>query len=218
MSDLGLASEGQEAWKSLLKKRPTQQRSHSLIEAVLLAGKKLLSEKSHVSVSTNQIASAAGVSVGSFYEYFDNKEDFIEVLLALESQRNFSNFCALAEEAQGLGYSPQILLQRSLQIFVTQKQLMLNLFSALPWEKSSRIVTPYRRQAARIVVTFFQTRNVLPEGFKELSQQALEDKVFVIVGIFLDSLRNVLHQPRGDEDLLAHLMGTFEKDVLKFKA
>lgn len=68
--------------KMMPKKRiPSQSRGQETKERIMTAGLKLFSLKGLQGTSSRQIASAADVSIGSFYSYFHDKRDlFIELL------------------------------------------------------------------------------------------------------------------------------------------
>lgn len=57
-----------------MPRTPTQKRSKATVEAIVDAGFAALAEVGAADVTTRQIAEKAGVGVGSFYEYFENKE------------------------------------------------------------------------------------------------------------------------------------------------
>ena len=72
------------------RKRPSQGRSRVTVEAILDAAAQVLEEHGYAGGTTNRIAERAGVSIGSLYEYFPNK-DAVVVALAereLEAERN----------------------------------------------------------------------------------------------------------------------------------
>jgi AcrR family transcriptional regulator len=62
------------------RKPPRQDRSRALVEAILGAAVDLLSSHGYARTSTNQIAERAGVSVGSLYQYFPNKDAIVTAL------------------------------------------------------------------------------------------------------------------------------------------
>jgi AcrR family transcriptional regulator len=53
---------------------PRQDRSRATVEAILGAAVDLLSARGYVDTSTNDIAARAGISIGSLYQYFPNKD------------------------------------------------------------------------------------------------------------------------------------------------
>ena len=63
-----------------LKKRPKQARSQVMVETLLQATTRILRREGRESLTTNRIAEVAGVSVGSLYQYFPNKESLVNAL------------------------------------------------------------------------------------------------------------------------------------------
>ncbi|MFO0660517.1 MAG: TetR/AcrR family transcriptional regulator [Polyangiaceae bacterium] len=66
------------------RKRPKQQRSEELVEAILEAALRILKRDGAERFSTVRVAKEAGVSVGSLYQYFPNKESLLFRLQADE--------------------------------------------------------------------------------------------------------------------------------------
>jgi AcrR family transcriptional regulator len=62
------------------RKRPRQERSQVTVQAILTASAHILTESGYDHFTTNKVAERAGVSIGSLYQYFPNKES---LLLAL---------------------------------------------------------------------------------------------------------------------------------------
>ncbi len=56
------------------RRKPNQERSRAMVDAILEGCARVLLEDGYDRASTNRIARAAGVSVGSLYQYFGNKE------------------------------------------------------------------------------------------------------------------------------------------------
>lgn len=64
-----------------MRKTPRQQRSRQMVESLIDATARVLAERGLDATTTNHIAEAAGVSVGSLYQYFPDKDALIEALL-----------------------------------------------------------------------------------------------------------------------------------------
>lgn len=62
------------------RKRPKQERSQATVEAILTATTHILTENGYDQLTTNRVAERAGVSIGSLYQYFPNKEALIFAL------------------------------------------------------------------------------------------------------------------------------------------
>ncbi|MCZ4551039.1 TetR/AcrR family transcriptional regulator [Gordonia rubripertincta] len=63
------------------RRQPSQERSRNLVHAVLDATAQVLQEVGLEATSTNKVAKRAGVSVGSIYRYFPNKEALFDALV-----------------------------------------------------------------------------------------------------------------------------------------
>lgn len=62
------------------RRQPVQSRSQETVDVILEAAAQIFSEHGYAAGTTNRIAQRAGVSVGSLYQYFPNKD---AVLVAL---------------------------------------------------------------------------------------------------------------------------------------
>ena len=63
------------------RKRPRQQRSKATVDTILEATTRVLVKHGFDGLSTNAVAAAAGVSIGSLYQYFPNKEALVAALI-----------------------------------------------------------------------------------------------------------------------------------------
>jgi AcrR family transcriptional regulator len=60
--------------ESSRRRKPAQERARVTVEAILDAAVKVLKREGASSITTNRIAHAAGVSIGSVYQYFPDKQ------------------------------------------------------------------------------------------------------------------------------------------------
>jgi AcrR family transcriptional regulator len=63
------------------RKRPRQQRSKATVDTILEATTRVLKKHGFDGLSTNAVAAQAGVSIGSLYQYFPNKEALVAKLI-----------------------------------------------------------------------------------------------------------------------------------------
>lgn len=70
------------ATRTIPRKSASQQRSQATVETLLDATARILVREGYDRASTNRIAAKAGVSVGSLYQYFPNKEALVAALVA----------------------------------------------------------------------------------------------------------------------------------------
>jgi AcrR family transcriptional regulator len=66
--------------KSDMRKAPRQARSRATVEAIVEAAARILSAGGPAGFSTNHVADAAGVGVGSLYQYFPDKHAIVEAI------------------------------------------------------------------------------------------------------------------------------------------
>lgn len=75
------------------RKLPQQDRSKITVDAILTATAHILTQEGYDKASTNRIAERAGISIGSLYQYFPNKESLIAAL----RERHVSSMMAVIE-------------------------------------------------------------------------------------------------------------------------
>ena len=68
------------AARVMVRKAPRQERSKVMVGAILEAAAEIFAELGYARATTNKIAERAGVSVGSLYQYFPNKDSLIACL------------------------------------------------------------------------------------------------------------------------------------------
>jgi AcrR family transcriptional regulator len=78
-----------------MRKRPKQARSQATIDAILQAAAHILGVRGWRGLTTNSAAEAAGVSIGSLYQYFPNKLALVEAV----RQRHFDEVLAILRAA-----------------------------------------------------------------------------------------------------------------------
>lgn len=80
-----------------MPRKPTQKRARATVEAILEAGFICVAERGAADTTTRHIADRAGISVGSLYEYFANKEQ----IYAAMNQRFVDEVVAMIQPRMG---------------------------------------------------------------------------------------------------------------------
>jgi AcrR family transcriptional regulator len=62
------------------RKSPSQDRSRQTVERILEAAARIFHEQGYAGATTNDIADEAGLSIGSLYQYFPNKDALLAAL------------------------------------------------------------------------------------------------------------------------------------------
>lgn len=72
------------------RKIPKQSRSKVVVDSILEAATRILVDKGMRNLTTNHVAELAGVSIGSLYQYFANKESIVAELIEFHKEKEFS--------------------------------------------------------------------------------------------------------------------------------
>jgi AcrR family transcriptional regulator len=71
--------------RPMARKNPSQARSAETVSFIIEAAARILETAGHDGFSTNAVASTAGVSIGTLYQYFPNKDAIVGALLDREA-------------------------------------------------------------------------------------------------------------------------------------
>lgn len=83
------------------RRKPSQERSREMVEWIVEAATRLFSEQGYKATTTNKIAELAGVSVGSLYHYFPNKESILVELGVRHRQKVYGEIISLLKHDAG---------------------------------------------------------------------------------------------------------------------
>ncbi|MBE9373749.1 TetR/AcrR family transcriptional regulator [Saccharopolyspora sp. HNM0983] len=96
------------------RRMPKQQRSRELVGRILSTAGELFAERGYAETTTNAVADRAGVSVGSLYQFFADKD---EILTALQEEWTTRLGAALDERLRAdLGAEPAETIENVLDI------------------------------------------------------------------------------------------------------
>jgi AcrR family transcriptional regulator len=70
------------------RKRPTQARARRTVDLILEAAAQILASRGEEELTTNHIAERAGFSIGTLYQYFQNRESILDALIERERENS----------------------------------------------------------------------------------------------------------------------------------
>lgn len=151
------------------RKEPLQKRSRQMTEDILAAAARVLTKEGLIAFNTNRVAKVAGVSVGSLYQYFPNKESILFRLQEREMQETWS---ALEPIISDTLLTPRERVERVVHAFFDSEVVELALRTALQragvyFEMNSE----YRDHEAKVVAR-------LCEVLREMLLSAPRDLMF----------------------------------------
>ena len=91
-----------------MRKAPRQQRSHSTVEGIVEAGARVLAQRGWAKFTTNEVAQAAGASIGSLYQYFPNKLAIAEAIRQRHLKQILSVLPDPATWSKSMGLEQQV--------------------------------------------------------------------------------------------------------------
>jgi len=157
------------------RRRAKQARSQQTIEVVLEAAARVLASEGYAGATTNRIAERAGVSVGTIYQYFADKQQIFDALIRREVE-------GLVELLQRVAFDPDESmadgLRRVLQLLVEARPdapLLYRSLEQVPHALFRRRVTEARGSVIDWV------REFLASHRSELRVRDLDIAAFVVV-------------------------------------
>tara|TARA_B100001173_G_scaffold80637_1_gene68926 strand:+ start:119 stop:703 length:585 start_codon:yes stop_codon:yes gene_type:complete len=153
-----------------LRKKPKQMRSKLMFDSILEASTRVLEEVSFEKFTTNRVAEAAGISIGSLYQYFPNKQSILIELERIAIDKMTENIEILLFEEN---HTSQDRLFKVIEYFlITDSALYDNPFTAN---------TEYSMQINKIKesLDFFLKSN---KFIDEVSDDFLADYIVMLIG------------------------------------
>jgi AcrR family transcriptional regulator len=103
------------------RRTPVQGRALQTVDVILQATVQILVKDGEAALTTNRIAERAGVSVGTLYQYFPDKQAVFSALLALERQRAVASLDAWLSEVTrrrlGVAVATEGIVSRAVDAF-----------------------------------------------------------------------------------------------------
>ncbi len=193
------------------RRKPSQARSRRAVESIIEAAAQVLERRGYQGATTNRIAERAGVSVGTLYQYFNNKDEIFNALI----ERETTSFLeAIEGSISGPEVENRAAIRKLLEAAYASDQLVLGVRQVmrnLPSQAYSEQNMAIRREMHTLVMRFLEQRGAIPE----LDDLSLAADVFIaqcegmtylgrisrdtgeLVDILTDSLYRYLYGPNG---------------------
>jgi AcrR family transcriptional regulator len=152
-----------------------------MVEAILEASARIFGEVGFAAATTNRIAQRCGVSVGSLYQYFPNKEALVRVLYASHVRRVLDAATAAVDRSGGLSLAEG--LDGFVRAFWDEHQAHPGLHQVLELEFPARHFLPLGQDLRP------QMERLLAAHRSEVARADLR----VAAGIALDLIRSLVH-------------------------
>ena len=153
------------------RRKPSQVRSRESVDVIVEASAQVLQEHGYRGATTNRIAERAGVSVGTLYQYFNNKDEIFDALIQQEGLRYLS---ALEENIPGVEVPLRQAIRDLLEAGYSHQRLVMGLrviMRNLPNVAYAARSQYLRRELHRLVVRFLENRGPI-DGLDDLSLAA----------------------------------------------
>ena len=177
-------------FKTTPRKLPQQSRSQETVDAILAATSRLLVTSGYDTMSTNRIAIAAGVSIGSLYQYFPSKEAIVAALV--EGHCSAAALASQATLTEHVGSTVEVAARAVVEAMVAAKTLNPRLHRALreqvPRVGKLNFVDTQHAETAAVVTRYLISRS------SELPLEDPELTAFIAVKT-VDALLQQLDHP-----------------------
>jgi len=184
----------------MLKKRPQQERSRTVVDSILGAATRILCAHTLRETTTNHIAAVAGVGIGSLYQYFQSKEAIAECLLEQHRLESMALADAmLRTETGSVAARYRAMMRELLALHERDRMLHLN-FIALETFASPSEQLPEVRAHLELVAQLLQEEQPQMDRVSALLHaQVMMHSVHTLVHCTIQ-----LHDPQRDHIALEH--------------
>lgn len=180
-----------------MKKQPKQKRSQALVEAILDASTRVLSKTKLSQMTTNNVAEVAGVSIGSLYDYFPNKNSIVVALMDNRMQAQLDGFFALLDHETTIEGVVDAVMNMIENDYLTKKDFMREVFMLAPENGRMEALFLNRIKAQKRLAAFMTDKLGRDQAWAE-------KKSFVLVNAILGLIETYIildEVPASAEDL-----------------
>lgn len=157
--------------RKIPRRKASQARSRESVKAIIEASAHILQEYGYKGATTNRIAERAGVSVGSLYQYFNDKDEIFDELIKREASEYLQ---ALAQSMPSPDTPLREAIHTLLEAGYAHQHLVLGIRTAmrhLPRTHYANSSRQIRQELHKLVVRFLESRAPIP-GVEDLALAA----------------------------------------------
>lgn len=164
------------------RKSPKQARSKNIVDAVMESSAHIFANLGYEKTTTNRIAEKAGISIGSLYQYFPNKDSiFAKIIEKTLSEHRIIIIDELKKrKSESLPQVIDAIISLLVDVFIDKKKFLQLLFVHIPRLEKTRDLL-FNRNA---VVQDLKA-HILEFHNEEIQVENLEETMFVITNAIM---------------------------------
>lgn len=192
--------------KKYMLKVPVQKRSRETVASIINACSELLLTDSFSTITTDRIAEKAGVSIGSLYQFFANKES---IVAAVVDELLEQDLFALKEGFKTLPYEPETRLKAMIDLAFSRFHVQRELRTAL---QNAQGISDYW-ESRKILFEFYQNTIMQFVPYEKGRDHQLVS--WIIISAFNSALQiSLMNQLNSEKE--AQLKGEFYKLLSRY--
>jgi AcrR family transcriptional regulator len=124
-------------------RKPRQARARFTRESLIDAAAQVLKDHGYGNFNTNRVAERAGVSIGSLYQYFPNKQALIEAIVIRHVTLLAGSIAASLAQARSIpiGEAMDMLVQATLDVYASDLDLHRIVHEQIPQQEAEAAVS-----------------------------------------------------------------------------
>jgi len=195
----------------LPRRRPRQARAQATVDAIIQATARVLVEDGYDRASTNRIAQAAGVSIGSLYQYFPSKEALVAALVEAHVDRMTEVVSRRLDDlAPGdLRRSAEVLVNALIAAYRVDPKLHHVLCQEVPKIGDLRRIYEFEQSLSEVIRTHLESLR------HQIKHQNIERAVFLLINAIPSVIRAAIEgDSEGADD--SSLTGELTDMILRY--
>ena len=140
------------------RREPQQARSREMVAAMVEATARVLAREGLEALTTNRIAEVAGVSIGSLYQYFPNKEALLAALIERELEADIARVREIVARRGDRGLEELVRVLVDEMIAATRADLHQRLLPLVDQVHRDRLVAQQRQGLSELMLELLEER------------------------------------------------------------